>query len=51
MTGRVLELYSSPLLLLRQVSYPVDLTPSSIKMLEVELGESYRPSIDRLKRR
>lgn len=32
-------------------SYPMDLTPSSIRMLEVELGESYRPSIDRLKRR
>ncbi|BDA45858.1 hypothetical protein COCOBI_07-6450 [Coccomyxa sp. Obi] len=34
-----------------QVSYPADLTPSSIRMLEQELGESYRPSIDRLKRR
>lgn len=32
-------------------SYPVDLTPHSIRMLEQELGESYRLSINRLKRR
>ena len=32
-------------------SYPVDLTAHSIRMLEVELGESYRLSINRLKRR
>ena len=32
-------------------SYPVDVTPHSIRMLEQELGESYRLSINRLKRR
>ena len=41
-------IFTPPLL---EVSYPLDLTPSSIKMLEIELGESYRPSLDRLKRR
>ena len=32
-------------------SYPVDLTAHSIRMLEQELGEPYRLSINRLKRR
>ncbi|KAK9830299.1 hypothetical protein WJX72_010863 [[Myrmecia] bisecta] len=32
-------------------SWPLDLTAHNVRMLEVELGEACRPSLDRLKRR
>lgn len=35
----------------QEAAYPADLTAASIRMLETELGEAYRASIDRLKRR